>query len=172
MVPVLRFYRAEALRYGARQALDEFASDRNRRTSDLLERAERDLIHATSLAPSLASAWADLAHALELRAFTDRNRVVELAGPAVRAANRATELGREVPEFWIRLGVALDMQGRRVDAQTAFEKSVRLAPRNGHAWYYYAHHLSLDTNRRDEALRAIANCLSLDPGNPAAEALR
>ena len=95
-----------------------------------------------------------------------------LAAPAIAAAETATRLAEAVPEFWIRLGVALDMQSRRTEAAAAFEKAVKLAPRNSNAWYYYANHLSFATDRREAALRAIATCSSLDPGNRAAEALQ
>ena len=137
-----------------------------------LDQAETDLRRATSLAPRHAAAWSDLAHAIELRAFAEPARVRDLAEGAVAAANHAVRLGAVVPEFWIRLGLALDMQARRREGTNAFENAVKLAPQSSQAWYYYAHHLSLATEDREPALRAIAKCLSLDPGNPAAEALR
>jgi tetratricopeptide (TPR) repeat protein len=172
LLPMARFYRAEALRYRARQDLDRYTTTRTGDSATLFRQAEIDLRSATALAPSHAGAWADLAYALELRAFAEPGRTAELAQPAFSAASRATELARVVPEFWIRLGVALDMQARRSEAEKAFQNAVRLAPRNSQAWYYYAYHLSLATEQREAALRAIANCLSLDPGNAAAEALR
>jgi O-antigen ligase len=172
MLPVLRFYRAEALRYEARQAIDQADMTRTAELLPLLERGENELRRATALAPHHAGAWADLAYALELRAFADPSQVTVVAETAIESARRATALASAVPEFWIRLGVALDMQSRRTEAEKAFLRAVELAPRNSHGWYYYAYHLSFDTNRRDAALRAIATCLSLDPGNGAAEALR
>jgi cytochrome c-type biogenesis protein CcmH/NrfG len=95
-----------------------------------------------------------------------------LAPPAIAAARRATELAPVVAEFWIRLGVALNMDGRRTEAEPAFVRALRLAPRSSSAWYYYAHHLAVDTQQREAALRAIATCLLFDPGNAGAEALR
>jgi cytochrome c-type biogenesis protein CcmH/NrfG len=172
MVPMFRFHRAEALRYRARQSMDEYAVRRTEDSAAVLRRAEEDLRRATSLAPRHGGAWADLAFALELRAFDDPAQNAALADPAANAAERATELSRAVSEFWIRLGVARDMQARRDEAEKAFERSLRLAPQDSRAWYYYAYHLSYDTERREAALRAIATCLSLDPGNGAAEALR
>jgi tetratricopeptide (TPR) repeat protein len=117
-------------------------------------------------------AWSDLAFALELRALATPSRIPELAGPAKDTARRALAISEAVPEFWIRFAVAAAMQERSKDAQNAFERALSLAPRSAAAWYYYAHYLSFDTKERMAALRAIANCLSLDPGNTAAEALR
>lgn len=172
LLPVTRFYRAEALRYGARQTLDAVSTQSTEHVRATVPRVEDALRRATLLAPRHAGAWADLAFALELRAFADPALTTELAAPAVAAAERATALATVVPEFWIRLGIALDMRARHADAARAFEKAVKLAPRNAQAWYYYAHHLSFVTDQHDAALRAIATSLSLDPGNRAAEALQ
>lgn len=171
LIPAGRLYRAEALRYSARQLMDAVASGPVAEITAALPHAERDLRRAVALAPSHAAAWSDLAFAIELRAFADPRQTRELAAPAADAARGATTLADEVPEFWIRLGVAFDMGGRRADAAEAFEKAVKLAPKNSRAWYYYANHLSFATDQRDAALRAIATSLSLDPGNRAAEAL-
>jgi tetratricopeptide (TPR) repeat protein len=172
LLPVLRFSRAEDLRYRAREAIDDYSVTRTDGSSHSLLQAEKDLQRATALSPGHGQAWADLAFAFQVRAFANPALVSELAEPAIRAAQRATAASSVVPEFWIRLGVALDMQARREEAEKAFGNALRLAPRNSHAWYYYAYHLSFDTDRGETALRAIANCLSLDPGNRAAEALR
>lgn len=172
MIPVARLYRAEALRYRAREAMNHVASDSVTKLAAVLPGAENDLRRAVTLWPSHAGAWADLAFALQLRAFADPAQVTGVAGAARDAASRAVALAEAVPEFWIRLGVAHDLLSQRSEAARAFEKAVKLAPRSGHAWYYYAHHLSLATDQRDAALRAIATSLSLDPANRAAEALQ
>jgi tetratricopeptide (TPR) repeat protein len=171
LVPTIRFYRAEALRYRARQSMDWLAARPAGEISNGLPRVKSDLRRAVALAPGHAGAWSDLAFALELQAFADPPQTPALAVPAMNAARRATELSNVVPEFWIRLGVALDMRARAAEAAEAFEKAVKLAPRNARAWYYYASHLSHATDQREAALRAIATSLSLDPGNRAAEAL-
>ena len=172
MFPILRLYRAEALRYEAREELDRAVVADRTATMAVAAASEEKLRQATKLAPANAAAWADLGFALELQAFADPERVGALADRAAAAAGRAVDLAPVVPEFWMRLGVARGMQGQRPEATTAFENAVKLAPRNPRVWYYYAHHLSRDTKQREDALRAIATCLSLDPGNAAAEALR
>jgi tetratricopeptide (TPR) repeat protein len=171
-LPILRFYRAEALRYRARETGNREVVARPADLSARLQRAEADLRRATSLAPRHAAAWSDLAHVLQLQAWADPAQVARVARPAVAAAQHATEIAPLVPEFWMRLGVGLDLQGRRAEAEQAFARALQLAPRSSNAWYYYAYHLSFDTDGREAALRAIATCLSLDPGNAAAEALR
>jgi O-antigen ligase len=171
-VAIVRFYQAEAFRYSARQAMDVYTRHPTRDLNVLATEAEAALRNAVRLAPSNASAWSDLAFALELQALTRSARTPEVAGLAEESASRALAISAVVPEFWIRFGSALDMQSRFAEAQNAFERALQLAPNNAAGWYYYAHHLSFDTKQREAALRAIANCLSLDPGNSAAAALR
>ncbi len=172
LVIVERFYRGEALRYRARQAIDAVAAGPIAGLAQTLPHAEAELRRAISLGPSNASAWADLAFALELRGLVEPAQLAHVADEARSTAARAVSLSDVVPEFWIRLGVAHDLLARRNDAAQAFEKAVKLAPRSAYAWYYYAHHLSLATDTRAAALRAIATSLSLDPANRAAEALQ
>lgn len=170
--PMTRLYRAEALRAGARQALDDYARRPERDVPGRFTDAERSLRRAVELAPRHAAAWSDLAFALQMQARVDPARIRDLAGPAEEAARKALRVTTVVPEFWIRLAVSLDMQSHTPEARRALEQALQLAPHHAHAWYYYAYHLSLATEQREAALRAIANCLSLDPGNRAAEALR
>jgi tetratricopeptide (TPR) repeat protein len=171
-VPIVRFYQAEALRYRARQAIDVYTRDQTGDLNAVVTEAESALHKAVTLGPANAMAWSDLAFALELRALAVPIRAAELAAPAKAAACRALAISAVVPEFWIRFGVASAMQSPSAEAQHAFEQAVQLAPKNSAAWYYYAQYLSFDTKQREAALRAIANCLSLDAGNRAAEALR
>lgn len=175
-IPVVRIYRAEALRVRAREAIDVHIAH-SRPVGEwpaLLGRAEADLRRATALNPANAAAWADRALAQEMQIFANPGRVGELAAGAEQAARRALELAAVVPEFWIRLGVALDLQGRGAEAHDAYRRSLALAPNHAHGWYYYAAHLArgADGEAREAARRAVGTCLSLDPGNAAAEALR
>lgn len=172
MIPVSRIYRAEALRARARQAMESAVATSGGGEIAPFLTAESDLRRSLALHAGNGDAWADLAFALELEGIATPARMPELGIGAEAAARRALERSATVPEFWIRRGVALDMQGNFPDAGAAFARALELAPANANAWYYYAYHLSLDTKGREEALRAIAKCLSLDAGNRAAEALK
>ncbi len=172
LVAVLRWQQADALRYAARERLDRVTRAPGESPRDGVRWAEAELRRAVSLWPVHGGAWTDLAHALQIQAYFDPARSRELAEPAVAAARRALAISDVVPESWLRLGIALEMQGSRSDALAAFEQALRLAPRSAVGWYYYAEQLSRDTKARGAALRAIATCLSLDPGNAPAEALR
>ena len=169
--PMTTFLRAEALRYRARQSIDRQTATGNAEWRVLLAQALIDLRRATVLFPHHAGAWADLSFALQLEAWAAPERAFELAKPAEQAARRALALSPAVAEFWLRLGVALDLQGRLAEAQPAFDEARRLAPNRVQVWYYLGYHLSLDPARTAEARAALARCLVLDPGNPAAEAL-
>lgn len=159
-------------RSGARGSLERELRHVGDPRLEVLQRAETELRRAVALWPRHGGAWADLAHALQFQAYVEPTKSRPLAEPAEAAARRALALAEVVPEFWLRLGIALDMQGRRADAISAYERALQLAPRSATGWYYYADHLSRDTKTREAALRAIATCLSLDPGNADAEALR
>lgn len=172
---VVQWQQAEAWYQAAREKMDRASRASPERAGAILpvlQEAEVGLRRAIARWPAHAEAWSSLAHALQFQAYVEPARSGELAVPAEAAARQALAISDVVPDFWLRLGVALEMQGHRDDARAAFERALQLAPRSANGWYYYADHLSRDTNSRAAALRAIATCLSLDPGNDAAEALR
>ncbi len=170
-VPGVTLLRGEALRYRARQRLDRLTITEEGGREIILARAVADLQRATELVPRHSGAWSDLSFALQLQGWASPARSLEFAKPAEVAARRAVANSAVVPEFWLRLGVALDMQARFPEAQAAFDRARRLGPNRAQVWYYYGYHLSLDPARLAEARQALATCLSLDPGNGAAEAL-
>ena len=69
-------------------------------------------------------------------------------------------------EFWVRKGVALDVQRGRPEAEDCFRRAVELAPKSAPTWYAYAYHLQAFPNRRDEVRKALDTCLALDPYYP------
>jgi len=127
---------------------------------------------AVDLDSGNAQAWADRAYVTELWAHLAPARMNELGKEAETAAAEALDRSLDVPEFWIRRGVALDMQGRWSEAGGAFVKALELAPANSTVWYYHAYHLSLNKIARPLAQAAIESSLRLDPANPSAIALR
>jgi tetratricopeptide (TPR) repeat protein len=170
----LPHFRAEAWRKPARGAIDALA----RVPADAahyrapLEQARAALERATALDLANGQAWADLSYALALSSVAEPAREAELGKAAEAAAVRALACSRVSHEFWIRRGVARDMQGRWVEAGEDFLVAVRLAPHNTWAWYYYAEHLSRVWAVREAADAAVAFCLRLDPWNPLGIALR
>ncbi|HEY0946979.1 MAG TPA: O-antigen ligase family protein [Opitutaceae bacterium] len=173
---VLPHDRAEAARYEARRRIDTLADAEQSRTTDdeksVVLAARAAFARATLLDPGNAQAWADLSYALSLAARHEPAETLALGRDAEAAARRAVALAPVVSEFWWRLGVALDMQGRWVDAGAAFARGLELAPHSARAWYYQAYHLSLKPATQGLARAALTTCLRLDPGNRAAETLR
>ncbi len=167
-------YRGEALRYAARQSLNRLAltePDKVELAATLVA-ARADLAQAVALDPRNAQAWADLAYTISLQDHVTKDRTAELGRESEDAAKRALAITSVVPEFWVRRGVALDMQGRRAEAGDHFVKALTLAPANGLVWFYQAFHLSLNKGDPGLALAAVDFSLRLDPGNREAQSLR
>ncbi len=166
---------AEALRVNGREQIDALAVRREKDGAGQLQTLMRSGVHfakAVRRDPGNAQAWADCAYALALRARIDKPAAPALGREAESAARRAIELAPEVYEFWLRLGVALDLQARAAEAGEAFTHALQLAPASPLAWYHQAYHLSLAPATRHLALGAIEICLRLDPGHRDADILR
>ncbi|HWA85257.1 MAG TPA: O-antigen ligase family protein [Opitutus sp.] len=169
-VPV---YRAEALRLDAREAIDRIAEQRLpvEDWPPILDGAKERLRRAVDIDASNGAAWSDLAYATELGSHLAPGKALEIGRAAERAADRALALSRAVPEFWVRRGMALDLQGRWLEAGGQLVEALKLSPASAFVWYQEAFHLSLGVDR-SLALGAVAFCLRLDPANHEAQALQ
>ena len=116
-------------------------------------------------------AWADASYATSLLSRYDASSARDIGVAAETYADRALACSPLVAEFWVRRGIALDLQGRWVDAGAAFVRALALAPAKGSVWLQHALHLSRIPGENGAALAAVAFCLRLDPGNTAAHAL-
>ncbi len=160
-------YRGEARRYAARQAIDRLAGLRQPDLTtqrDVLTRASKALAEATAIDPRNAQAWADRAYTAALWSRVARIRANDLGREAEAYAREALARSEAVPEFWVRLGVALDLQGNWGEATPAFTEAIARAPSAITVWYYYAYHLSLTPATRALAVSATQRVLRLDPG--------
>ncbi|MBI2517708.1 MAG: O-antigen ligase family protein [Opitutae bacterium] len=165
-------YRAEALREEWRYRIDKLA-DGQGRLDAVVPSAQIGFQDAVKFDPANGRAWADLAYAIALSwHVTPKADATAIGRRAEAAADRALALCPVSAEYWVRKGVALDMQRRPKDAETAFRRALALAPRHPEWHYYWAYHLSTFPERKAEAAEAVATCLSLDPANSAAVALR
>jgi tetratricopeptide (TPR) repeat protein len=165
--------RAEAWRYGARRSIDAWAEGRGGVVDQaaLLASARMRLAKAVVIDDDNAQAWADLSYVLSLLARDEPGSTLRLGVEAEAAARQALARAEPVPEFWWRLGVALDMQGRWSEAGAAFVRALELAPHHPLAWYHQAYHYSLNPATRALARPSLATCLRLDPGYAPAESL-
>ncbi len=166
--------RGEAERYGARRTLDAYAERRISPVDEaaMVRSASDRFARAVTIHPGNAQAWSDLSYAASLLARVQPSSSRALGIEAERAARRAIAVCPVAPEFWWRLGVALDMQGRWTEAGATFAEALVLAPHHPHGWYYQAYHYSLKTATRPLARTSLAICLRLDPGYGPAESLR
>lgn len=171
---ILPRHRAEAQRQSARASVDELVGRPNDVTVEraTLEAAYLRLSKAAAVDSENAQIWSDLAYVVSLQARHDSARALALGAEAEAAARQALVRSKLVPEFWWRLGVALDTQGRWIEAGRAFTRATEIAPHSARSWYHRAYHLSLQAGFRDEALSNLAVCLRLDPGWRVAELLR
>lgn len=166
-------FRGEALRYRARQAIDEVPLSPDAASyRAILTPARSDLALAVEFDPANAQAWADASYAASLWAHVEPSRNADLGREAEQAANRALAVTTVVGEFWIRRGMGRDMQGRWLEGGADFNRAVTLCPQNALTWYYYAYHLSLNSPSRPLAEAAVLFCLRLDAGNAPGLALR
>lgn len=169
-------YCAEAERSTAREDIDRLATEPMEPPAEqaVLAKARTELARAAARDPANGQAWADLSYAVALQARAEPQPAGAPGRLAESAAERALACSQIVPEFWIRRGVARDLQGRHGAAAGDFAQALQLAPRSAAAWFYEAYHLSLEPSLRAQAAAraAVETCLRLDPGNRAAVALR
>ena len=171
LVPMLR---AEGLRQRARRTIDQLAVQAPDKAlyAARLPAVRADLAKAKRLHPTNAQAWSDFSYATALWAWVEPERTAGLGREAEQSADAALRVSPACHEFWVRRGVARDMQGRWGDASKDFAQAVSLAPHDALTWYYYADHLSRVKWASEPAEAALAFCLRLDPGNRAGLALR
>jgi O-antigen ligase len=165
-------YRAEALREEWRRRIDKLAAGQG--TLDaVVPSAQIDFQRAVQLDPANAQAWADLSYAIALSwHVAGKPDPAAIGRRAEAAANRALALCPVIAEYWVRQAVALDLQRRTAEAEQAFRRALALGPNQPEWHYYWAFHLSAFPKRKAEAEAAVATCLSLDPANSEAVALR
>lgn len=166
--------RAEGLRYPLRGELDALArrdASKEERIS-LATRARAAFSAAIELDPGNAQAWADRAYAIAILGHETPQHEASLGREAEADARRALAESEAAFEFWVRLGVALDMQRRWTEAGPAFAKGLELAPISAPAWFYQAYHFALNPVTVPLARSAVATCLRLDPSIREADALR
>jgi O-antigen ligase len=171
---VLPHYRAEAARYDMRRQIDRIAiappaADIQR---NVFLQSRATFASATRIDPSNAQAWSDRAYATTLWALVEKDRDLELGKEAEAYSRMALKYSKVVPEFWLRLGIALDMQGRWVEGGDAFAQALILAPATSLTWYYQAYHLSLKPSMHAMAESAIAISLRLDPSRRESQVLQ
>lgn len=170
----MRFVRGEAERAAGREIIHQLALENGPPTGqrERLERARRHLERAVALAPGNGNAWADLSYAIALFSRVEPSAARALGEAAEAAAEEALRCATVHYEFWVRRGVARDLQGRWREAGGDFARAVLVAPANSLAWYYQADHLSRREATIPLAHGSLAVCLRLDPWNGPGVALR
>ncbi len=165
-------YRADALRYPLRRAIDKQAATGKGDLNAIIPAAKAGFQRAVQVYPADAQAWADLAYATVQDWRVAGGDLATIGRQAEAEAEKALKLCPVDAEFWVRKGVALDMQARQKEAEPCFRRAVELAPNTPPWWYYYAYHLQTLPGRKPDALRALETCLALDPSNSGAISLR
>ncbi len=165
-------YRAEALRYDSRRAIDRFATTGQGSLSDIIPVARANLTHAVQVDPTNGQAWADLSYAVVQGWNLGGGDLGTIGRQAEPPATQALALCPINAEFWVRKGVALDLQSRQKEGEACFRRALELAPETPASWYYFAYHLQAFPTRKSEAMHAVDTCLALDPSFSAGVALR
>jgi tetratricopeptide (TPR) repeat protein len=168
-------YQSEASRVAGRQRIDALAMNPNptlNQQKEALMEARALFGEALAFDESNGQAWADSAYASALWSHLAPHSRNDLGKEAEAAARQALARSELVPEFWIRLGVALDLQGRWTEGSDAFLRAITLAPASSLAWYHQGYHLSLNPRAKKLAEVAVATCLRLDPAYVSARSLQ
>lgn len=165
-------YRAEGRRDAARHAIERMVLSDTPPPADRLRTTQEELQDVVRRAPGNGLAWSDLSYATALLATVETGRDLELGQLAEAAADGALRCSSGVFEFWVRRGVARNLQGRWDEAGEDFSQALMLAPASVTAWYYYADHLSRSPTQHALATGVLAFCLRLDPNHRQAIALR
>lgn len=165
-------YRAEALRFDARELIDYYAITGKGNLAQIASAAKKSLTRAVRIDPRNGQAWADLAYVTVQSWHAGKTDIVTLGRFAELAADEALRLCPLDAEFWVRKAVALDVQRGRPETEFCYLRAIELAPRSPTVWHDYAHHLHAFPDRRQDALRALDACLALDPYYPPANTLR
>ena len=164
---------AEGRRFIARSTINEASSLTD--PAEIRARLQPILIELQAVVetdPRNAQAWSDLSFARSLQVIWRPKERMKIGQEAEVAARQAVSLSAVVPEYWIHLGRALDLQNRWLDAGMSFVEARKLASNNAFVWYCYARHLGLRRGMLDLAEHALATSLRLDPWNPDANALK
>lgn len=165
-------YPAEAMRYVSRRAIDKNATTGLGDLQQIVPRALASFELAVKTDPTNGQAWSDLSYATVQSWHVAKSDLAVLGRRAELHADQALARCAINAEFWVRKGVALDMQARRQEGEICFRRALELSPNSSAWWYYYAYHLRVFPERKAEALRAIETCLSLDPSLAVGIALR
>ncbi|MEN9403466.1 MAG: hypothetical protein RL091_2169 [Verrucomicrobiota bacterium] len=165
-------YGAEALREEARRTIDRFAITGEGEMGVIAPAAKKALSKAVRLDPGNGQAWADLAYATVQSWEKEGSDLVALGRFAELAADEALARCPIIAEFWLRKGVALQVQRGRPGAEDCFRRALELAPHSPQVWYHHAYYLQAFPSKREEFHRALGTCLALDPHYPAANTLR
>ncbi len=170
--PAASLYGAESWRYVSRRAIDKQASTGKGELRDIIPLALANFERAVQIDPVNGQAWADLSYARTLSWYVGGGNLAAIGRQAEFSAEKALGFCPVNAEFWVRKGVALDLQGRQKEGETCFRRAMDLAPNTPQWQYYYAYHLSAFPGRKQEAQEVLDTCLALDPSNSAAVALR
>jgi len=167
-------YRAESIRWAARERIDTMASAGKdvSHERDALSEIRRGFERARALDPLNAQAWSDKAYAETLWGLVEPAQSHELGMHADKDASAAIALSPIVAEFWVRKGSGLDLEGEWFDGGKCFAQALQLAPSRADMWYYQAYHYSLHPVEGGPALEAVNLSLRLDPGFLLAQSLR
>jgi Flp pilus assembly protein TadD len=122
---------------------------------------------AIGLDPGYAQAHAGLADSLVTLGIYGVSPPAEVMPAAVASARRALELDPALAEALVVRGAVHALRDWDwAAAERDFAQAVQLDPRYATGHHWYANHVLMPQGRFNEASRALASALELDPGSP------
>lgn len=164
---------AHALELRAKEELEHVIDMQIHITGDnaLLDDIIEDYEDAVIMDDSNTDAWLGLSASICQTYYRNPELFKVFGKKAIMSAKRAVELSPNFWKTWAQLGIVRAFYGEGDLAEAALEKALELAPNNSNANYYYAAYISIQEERRNEALDLAKRALEINPSNHAASRL-
>ena len=134
----------------------------SRKSADL-DMAAEEFQRAVELDPEFALGWVAIAEVSSLQNSYSTLDFVTSVERQQAAVDRALALDDELGEAWLSLALLKTVIDQPAEAESAFQRAIKLAPGYATAYHWYAMNVARTPRRRAEAAQLLQKALELDP---------